>query len=464
MAGQAKKPAFHFNVGIISFLMIFVYIAGHLVIYLNRDELAIYEVIQSRIHDSIRSTGIILRDETVEKATRSGYANYYINENEKVSKNGLVYTCDETGEVHDYISNLLQQEEKMSAEDYANIKEEIVQFQDNYTDSQFQKVYSLKYDLESKAMQMGDTVMAEHMDEIEAKMGSSSFVKNYSKASGIVTYQEDGFEKKKVSTLKETDFDVANYKKTELKSSEKIQEGASVYRLTKGSEWQIVIPLSMEEYRRLKDKESVTVNIARDELTVRCPIHFEKKKGGYYGILSMNNYLGRYAKERYLDVEIEIETEDGLKIPNTAIVKKDFYKIPKTYLTGKSAFQKSIVIKKQSAKGRITFETKAVDIGKSEEGEAETDHPGYYYVLAEEIPDNTLICLPNSSETFLVKDKVELPGVYNVNKGYADFRCVEVLMENKDYTIVKEGIMNSISLFDRIVLNGNTIQNNEIIY
>lgn len=464
MAGQRKKPVFHFNVGIISFLMIFVYIAGHLAIYLSRDELAVYEVIQSRIHDSIQATGIILRDETVEKASQSGYANYYINENEKVSKNGLVYTCDETGEVHDYISNLLSQEENLSAEDYTNMKEEIVQFQDHYTDSQFQKVYSLKYALESKAMQMGDTVMAEHMDEIEAKMGTGSFVKNYSRSSGIVTYLEDGFERKKVSNLKEEDFDVANYKKTELKSSEKIKKGASVYRLTKGTDWQIVIPLSKDEYKRLKEKEIVIANISGDELTVRCPISFEKKKDGYYGILSMSNYLGRYAKERYLDVEIEIETEDGLKIPNTAIVKKDFYKIPKTYLTGKSAAQKAIVVKKQSAKGRVTFETKMVDIGKSEEGDLETNHPGYYYVLAEEIPENTLICLPNSSETFLVKDKVQLPGVYNINKGYADFRCVEVLMENKDYTIVKEGITNSISLFDRIVLNGNTIQNNEIIY
>lgn len=464
MVEQGKKPRFHFNVGVISFIMIFIYIAGHVVIYLNRDELAIYEVIQSRIHDSIRTTGIILRDETIAKASKSGYANYYISENEKVSKNGLVYTCDETGEVHDYISNLLNQEGNLSAEDYNNMKEEIIQFQDNYTDSTFSQVYDLKYDLENKAMQMGDTLMAEHMDEIEAKMGTGSFVKNYSASSGIVTYLEDGFENKKISDLKEKDFDVANYQKKELKSFEKIKKGSSVYRLTKGSEWNIVIPLSTEEYKKLKEKKTVVVNIARDELTVNCPISFEKKKNGYYGILTMTNYLGRYAKERYLDVEIEIETEDGLKIPNTAIVKKEFYKIPKLYLTGKSAAQKEIVMKKENAKGKITFETKTVDIGKSQEEEAQIGHSGYYYVLEEEIPENTLICLPNSTETFLVKEKVELPGVYNINKGYADFRCVEVLMENKDYTIVKDGVMNSISLFDRIVLNGNTIQNNEIIY
>ena len=39
-------------------------------------------------------------------------------------------------------------------------------------------------------------------------------------------------------------------------------------------------------------------------------------------------------------------------------------------------------------------------------------------------------------------------------------RCVE----NEDYIIVKAGVSNSISLFDRIALNGDNIENNEIIY
>lgn len=463
MAGQNKKPAFHFNVGIISFLMIFVYIMGHLVIYLNRDELAVYEVIQSQIHDSVQTTGIILRDETIVKADKTGYMNYYIKENEAVAKNGLVYTCDETGEVHDYISNLLKQEENMTAEDYSDIRDEIIRFQDSYTDSQFQSIYSLKYDLEGKAMQMSDTLMAEHMDEIESKMGSDSFIKNYSKESGLITYLEDGFENKKISDLKKKDFDGANYTKTELKSADKIKAGDSVYRLTKGTDWQIVVPLTKEEYKRLKEKETVTVNISKDDLSVSCPISFEKAEEGYYGILSFSNYLVRYAKERYLNVEIEIETEDGLKIPNSAIVKKEFYKIPKAYFQGSSVAQKDLVMKKEDSRGKVTFETKTVDIGKSEDGEGK-DSQGYYYVLAEEIPDNTVICMADSADSYLVDEKVELPGVYNINRGYADFRCVEVLMENKDYTIVKDDITNSIALFDRIVLNGNTIENNEIIY
>lgn len=465
MAVQKKQPVFHFNVGIIAFLMILVYILGHLIILINREKLSVYEVVQSRIQDTIQETGLILRDETIIKADQSGYINYYVNELEQVSKNGLVYTCDETGEVKDYISTLMSQEETLSNRDYSEIEKELSQFQDDYTDSQFQKIYNLKYDLENKAMQLSDGIIAEHMDEIESKMGSDSFVKKYSKASGLVTYEEDGYENKTLKDLKESDFDLSSYTRKELKTSDQIEKGTSVYRLTKGIDWKIVVPVSREEYAKLKEKESVTVNIKKDELTVRCPISFEKRKDGYWAVLSMSNYLVRYAKDRFLKVEIEIKKQDGLKIPNSAIVNKEFYKIPQGYFTDtKTALRKTITMKKIDKKGKVTFEPTTVNIAKKEDGDEKEGKQGYYYILKEEIPENTVISYPESSATMVLKKTVELPGVFNINRGYGDFRCVEILMENNDYTIVKAGMANSISLFDRIALDGSQIELNEVIY
>lgn len=460
MTEQKKKQSFRFNIGTIPFLMILVYILGHLVSFISQDELAVYEVIQSQIHDSIQSTGLILREETVVKGTSTGYINYYVSEGEVVSKNGLVYSCDETGEVHEYISNLMEQQEVVSAEDYNDIKEALEEFEETYTDSKFQYIYNLKYNLENKALKLGDSIMEEHMDEIESKMGTNSFIKNYSVEHGIVTYIEDGFEEKKLSELTAEDFEVAAYKKTDLKKTEQVKKGESVYRLTESQDWQIVLLLNKTEYKKIKDKTKLTINLAGGEYSCTCPVTFEKKSDGYYAVLTMQNYLSRFVTERYVDVEIEIKSEDGLKIPNTAIVQKEFYKIPKAYLTGKIASNKTMMVKKQDKKGNVTFESLNVDIGKYEEDEEDN---GYYYVLKEEVPDNTLISMPDSEQTLLLKETVMLPGVYNVNRGYADFRYVSILMENEDYTIVKQGVTNSISLFDRIVLNGNTTENNEII-
>lgn len=460
MTGEKRKQSFRFNIGTIPFLMILVYIIGHMVNYVSQEELAVYEVIQSQIHDSIRSTGLILRDETVVKGTESGYINYYVSEGDVVAKNGLVYSCDETGEVHEYISNLMEQQNVASSEDFGDMKEVLEEFEESYTDSKFQYIYDLKYNLENKALKLGDTVMEEHMDEIESKMGTKSFLKRYSVGHGIVTYIEDGYEGKKLSDLTTEDFEVASYKKTDLKKNKKVKKGESVYRLTTSQEYQIVLLLSKQEYKKVKGRKNLTVHLAGGEDSISCPVTFKKKSDGYYAVLTLRDYLPKFATERYVDVEIEVNAEDGLKIPNTAIVEKEFYKIPKAYLTGKIASNKTLMVKKQDKKGRITFESLSVDIGKYQE---EEDGSGYYYVLKEEVPDNTLISMPDSDQTMLLHDTETLPGVYNINRGYADFRCVDVLMENEDYTIVKQGVTNSIALFDRIVLNGDTIENNEII-
>jgi hypothetical protein len=127
------------------------------------------------------------------------------------------------------------------------------------------------------------------------------------------------------------------------------------------------------------------------------------------------------------------------------------------------AAQKDIVIRKENSKGKVTFETQTVTIRKSESGETDDD-PGYYYILAEDVPENAVICKEDSSETYELNKTVKLSGVYNVNRGYTIFRYVDVIMENEDYSIVRSGVSYSISLFDRIVLNGDTVQNNQTIY
>lgn len=458
---ERKKKAFHFNIGIISFLLIFVYILGHLLLSLTRDDLAVYQVIESQIHDSIRTTGIILREETIAKADSDGYLNYYVNEGEVVSKQGLIYTCDKTGEAHEYISNFLAQKNALTVEDYNEIKDILRVFEENYKDSDFEQVYTLKYDLENQAMKLGDAAMSDYMKEIEAKLGSGSFKKCYSQGHGIVTYVEDGYEDMTVDQLSKEDFVSANYKKTNLKTGEAVSKGDSVYRLTENKEWTIVLSLTDQEYKKIEDRTKLTVNLDGDTCTVTCPVTFQKQTEGYYAVLSMTNYLNQFVKDRYVEVEVEVRSEEGLKIPNSSIVEKEFYRIPQAYLTGKYEAKKTLVIKNQDSKGNVSFTSLEVKIGKYETDE---DDQKYCYILKEDVPENALIMKADSTETMLLKETVKLPGVYNINKGYADYRCVDILIENKDYTIVRSKMTNSISNFDRIVLNGNTIENNDIVY
>ena len=46
--------------------------------------------------------------------------------------------------------------------------------------------------------------------------------------------------------------------------------------------------------------------------------------------IERTEYLNRI-KDRTIDIEIILQNENGLKIPNSAIVEKEFYLIPKEY-------------------------------------------------------------------------------------------------------------------------------------
>jgi hypothetical protein len=92
----------------------------------------------------------------------------------------------------------------------------------------------------------------------------------------------------------------------------------------------------------------------------------------------------------------------------------------------------------------------------------ETDE--YYYVDDEKLSRGDKLVKPNSSELYVVgSDLASLSGVYNVNKGYAVFKQIEILYQNDDYSIIKTGTNYGISMYDHIVLQGDEVEENSII-
>ena len=61
----------------IIFAIIFVYLLFSATTYLNRDKIQFYEVVDGGIVNTRIYRGLILREEQVRNAERSGYINYY---------------------------------------------------------------------------------------------------------------------------------------------------------------------------------------------------------------------------------------------------------------------------------------------------------------------------------------------------------------------------------------------------
>ena len=91
----------------------------------------------------------------------------------------------------------------------------------------------------------------------------------------------------------------------------------------------------------------------------------------------------------------------------------------------------------------------------------------YYYIDKSDTSDlkaGDYIVKPGSSERFQLGQTASLQGVYNINKGYAVFRQIEVLTSNDEYYTIEKGTKYGLSVYDHIVLNADTVQEGALIY
>ncbi|MBQ2467798.1 MAG: hypothetical protein II506_08530, partial [Lachnospiraceae bacterium] len=88
-----------------------------------------------------------------------------------------------------------------------------------------------------------------------------------------------------------------------------------------------------------------------------------------------------------------------------------------------------------------------------------------YYIDSEDVSTGDQLIKANSNERYSAgNDIAELQGVYNVNKGYAVFKQIEILYQNEDYCVINTGTQYGVSLYDHIVLQGNLVNENDLIY
>ena len=69
----------------------------------------------------------------------------------------------------------------------------------------------------------------------------------------------------------------------------------------------------------------------------------------------------------------------------------------------------------------------------------------------------------NPKRIIILTKKSTLQGVYNVNKGYAVFKQIDILYQNEEYTIVKAGTDFGISIYDHIALEGDAVSEDDLI-
>ena len=68
------------------------------------------------------------------------------------------------------------------------------------------------------------------------------------------------------------------------------------------------------------------------------------------------------------------------------------------------------------------------------------------------------------SSLFRLSETEKLDGVYCCNKGYCEFRPVEISYQNNEYCIIKKNTSGGLSAYDHIILDPKVIREDDIIY
>ncbi|QFJ55608.1 HlyD family efflux transporter periplasmic adaptor subunit [Pseudobutyrivibrio xylanivorans] len=445
---------YHFSIGFIIIGVMFIYMLYHMLTYLTAANITVYEVSQGSISSNLEYNALAIRQEQVVYADNSGDILYLAENFSKVGAKSKIYALDTSGEI---LSSMKKNNEtadvKLSDEDYAKLQNSISTFAYDFNNINYSKLYTFKTELESQVQQLYTVSALDSMgNSLQSAIDSGTFNIYNCKQPGLIVYSIDGLENLTVDSFISDSFDMSSYSSTNLKSVGSVVAGQPVYKLITSDHWNLICEVDKSLFDSLQEESYLKIRFLEDEVETWTNLAFAEKAGNYYLVLSLDDSMDRYADSRYVHIKIINNNISGLKIPNSSIVNKEFFTIPKGYMMQGANDDEIGFLRQTDSSSEYINPT------------VYYENDDFYFVDDNDVSRGDTLIKPNSNERYVIGTDIgTLQGVYNVNKGYAVFKQIEILYQNDDYSIIKTGTNYGISMYDHIVLQGDEVEENTII-
>lgn len=554
-----RKPI-NINLGIVFFAVIFIYLCFYFITYAGQTKIRGYQVVTGSLSENTIYRGIAIRSEREFYADDAGYVNYYAGEGIKSGCGNLVYTLDATGALAEMLAD--SEKSNLTDDELNSIKSEIMNFNNEFITSDFASVYDFKRSLNSLVSRYRTTNIMDNIHALNAASNSAEVRLIRAETSGIVVYSHDGYEDLTIDTVSVQNLKEEDYNEDHFSSNRLVASGDLIYKMITSEDWYVAIEIDELTANRLMDETYLEVRFLKTQTTSWATSEVRYTGDGILLLLGFNNSMITFAKDRFIDIELVLNQETGLKIPNSAIEEKEFYVIPKEFITKGSDQSEGALVERYNENGERELIYTELNIYYV------TDE--YYYVSKENLSAGTYLYNPHESfdkETLLDSDEIRdsyeqeqtssvgilsnevnegdevtynedgepivipagsvtgdtgevsgddhsdtltqdseasdteadqsepesldtadnnessdsvnsyaheskiavgmtgtLIGVYNMNKGYADFRQITILYQNDEYAIVKPNTMYGLCEYDYIVLDASSVSDNDLIY
>ncbi len=432
------------NIGTILFLTIFVYMIITVIIYLTASHITSYEVTAGSISGNYRYTALALKDEQTIKADYSGYVHFYAGSGAKTGAGMTVCSIDENPS-----STVPAEDVVLTDDELSTMHNAFASYATGFDDSAFGSVYTFKADQEG------------YLLSVTASEDAATAYVNRAEApeSGFVSYIVDGMEDFNETDLESSLFNRNKYESRNLRLNSQVRMGDDLYKLVEGEEWYLYFPVSDQLAPSLQDRSSIRFRFLKDNTTFTAPFELVQGKDGTYGRITLRNSLVRYVNDRYLEIELLMDSRKGLKIPSSAIAEKTFLKIPVEY-----------VIENENDSSEVTILREYYHKDGSEATSYVTakvyDRQDNCVLISDTLFKNGDYAVRSGTtkkHQIVDDDRVTIQGVYNINKGYAIFREVKLLDENEEYCIVEPYNPYGLAAHDFIARDAKAVKDDDIV-
>ena len=328
-----RKPL-NLNIGMLIFGAIFIYVIICVIMYFQTDHIVRYEVTEGSLATNNIYKGIAIRKEEVVSTDTAGYVNFYAREGERVAKGDTVYIVDETGRLSQELEDASLGENTLSNQELSEFRNEIVNFMHGYDDVTYESTYDFKYSLKNTVLKLANVNMLQSIKNENG--GSTANIVNfcYAPTTGIVAYWTDGYEGLTVEGVTEAVFDHKDYEKKQMLGNELMAVGDPVYKLSTDENWSVVIPIDAERGAQIQQEDYVKVRFLKNQYESWGQAKlFTGSDGNTFLSLTFTNSMVTFVSDRFLDIELILNDETGLKIPNSSIVEKEFFLIDEDFVS-----------------------------------------------------------------------------------------------------------------------------------
>ncbi|MCI8836544.1 MAG: hypothetical protein HFG74_00585 [Hungatella sp.] len=453
-----RKVSLNFNIGMLIFAMIFVYLIFTVYSYMTKEKIQFYEVIDGSIVDDKTYTGLILRQENVQYADSAGAVNYYVREGKRASVGTSIYSIDERGTLSNYMEEQNQGAGALTDKDIGELRRQLNNYSLSYSDETFDNVYGTKYSLEAMVLEYVNFNTLDSQGQMADQLGSD-FRQIAAPVSGIVSYGIDKYEPLDPSQVNESVFDRSQYTKAITRAGQWVEPGTPIYKVITDDNWSVVFQVSEEDGVLFSSQGTLDVSFPSRNLTMKGVFSLiTGSDGKAYGKLDFTRYMVQFVSDRFVDFEIMTSTTEGLKIPISSVTTRNFFLIPVDFLTKggdglEDGFNKEVY---SEAGTSVVFVPATIYYGNDE----------YYYIECDrqdKIQAGDYLVKPDSTDRFQVGITASLQGVYNINKGYTVFRQIEVLAQSDEFYTIRKNMNYGLSVYDHIVLNASVIEDEGVL-